>query len=274
MRTAWLASACVVLGTVAAGGVARADEALACARAAEDAQTLRSAARLTRARERLLSCVRDVCPRVVRHDCVRWLAEVDGALPSVVFRARASDGSDLTDVRVYLDGVAVAGRLDGLSVPVDPGTHALRYVGSGGETVETRVLVAEGEQHRVLAVTLPDTRRSTGPIAATRPVSALTWALGGVAVGGAAAFAVLTLTGASDFGRLKDGCGRTQSCTDGQVSGARAQYLAADIALGVGVAALGGAAWSFLTRGASPPTAGLVVTPLGGGALAGWRGTF
>ncbi len=265
---------------MAAGGgsAARADDAVACARSAESAQALRSAAKVVRARQALLVCVRDVCPRIVRQDCLRWLAEVDAALPSVVFRARGSDGSDVTAVQVYLDGQKVAERLTGISIPVDPGAHTLRFVDASDVQVVLQVLVAEGEQHRVFSVTMPESRGARSSLApaepATRPVPALTWALGGLAVAGGAAFGILVRTGASDFDRLEDSCGRTRSCTDGQVAGARAQYVAADIALGVGIAALGGAAWSFLERPAASPAAGLSLTPLGGGALAGWRGIF
>lgn len=269
--------------------LARADDAATCASAAESSQTLRGTAHLTLARQQLLACARDTCPRIVRHDCLRWLTEVDAALPSVVFRAHGVDGTDRTDVQVLVDGRRVTDRLDGIPLSMDPGAHVVRYVGSDGAVLDTRVLVAEGEQHRVLLVTLPSSSgapssRQSAQLAASStsdgrgPVPALSWALGAVAVGGAAAFAVLSLTGTSDYDHLEDTCGRTRSCTDSQVRGARAQYIAADVAVGVGVAALGGAAWSFFTRSpaAAPAagTTGLSLAPLGSGALAAWRGAF
>src|SRR3954453_19637075 len=65
-----------------------------CARAAESGQRLLKAGKLTAGRAEFLTCARDVCPGAVRPYCLRWLEEVDAALPSFVVRARDAEGND------------------------------------------------------------------------------------------------------------------------------------------------------------------------------------
>ena len=115
-----------------------AEEVVACVRAAEDAQSQRSAHRLRAAFKRLLVCAQSNCPTVVRNDCVFWLAEVEKMLPSVIFEARDKDGAELTSVSVTLDGEPLVSRLDGLSVPVDPGVRTFRFEHVGSTPIEQR----------------------------------------------------------------------------------------------------------------------------------------
>lgn len=263
--------------TVAGGEVAaRADDVVVCARAAEQAESLRSAAHFSAARERLLQCVDQKCPLVVRRDCSRWLTEVDAEIPSLVFRAQRSDGGDLTNVQVFVDGRKVADQLSGRAIAMDPGAHVVRYAvaaSEGGGTVEAKVLVAEGEQHRVMNLAVPGRAPgeavswSGSPAASpSRPVPTLTWALGSVAVGAGLVSAALLLAGKSDYDSLVNGCGQTHRCTSGQVGGVRALYAGGDVALGVGVLALGGSLWSFFAR----PS----IAVLPGGAVVGWSHPF
>jgi hypothetical protein len=280
----------VALAALMVGALpASADDVVVCARAAEQAESLRSAARFLTARERLLQCVDQKCPLVVRRDCSRWLTEVDAQIPSLVFRAQRTDGSDMTNVRVYVDGRQVADQLSGRAIPLDPGSHRVRYVvpaSEGGGSIEAKVLVAEGEQHRVLNLTVPapSPGESPAPAAAaastatgSRPVPGLTWALGSVAVGAGVASAALLIAGNSDYDSLLNGCGQTHRCTSGQVTGVRALYFSGDVALGAAVVALGGGLWSFLARPTGPaaaPAGQASVSFVPGGAVAGWAHSF
>jgi len=84
-----------------------------CLKASEDAQLLRIKTQLVAAREKLLVCSNDACPKLVKKDCSDWLDEVDHAMPTIVLGARDPDGADLVDVHVTLDGNPLADRLDG-----------------------------------------------------------------------------------------------------------------------------------------------------------------
>src|SRR5215471_13311683 len=83
---------------------ARADEASRCIKAAEDAQVQRDAGHLMSALDDLVICARDVCPIVVRQDCVSWLPQVEATLPSVLVHAVDARGADVVGVRVLIDG--------------------------------------------------------------------------------------------------------------------------------------------------------------------------
>src|SRR5436190_10800713 len=98
-------AACSVASVLFAAGQSTAgDEMSACVSAAEQAQRQRAAGRLLEARASLQICSREVCPSVVRSDCLRWRADVEGSIPTIVLRAQDPRGQDLSDVKVALDG--------------------------------------------------------------------------------------------------------------------------------------------------------------------------
>jgi hypothetical protein len=235
-----------------------ADQRVACVAAAEQAQQLRSAHQLNRAREELLKCAQATCPGVVRTDCTQWLAEVDAALPSVVIKAYDTSGKDIIAVRVLVDGVKLADRLSGLALPIDPGIHAFRYESAGMVPLEERVVVGEGEQRRTLTVRLtpvspavrPDVAGALAPSAArpteTKPV--LAYVLAGAGLVALGSFVYFGLTGRADASRLADGCGATKTCTEAQVDPVRTKLLVADVSLGFGLVSLGVATWLFFAH--------------------------
>src|SRR5262249_35454795 len=99
-----------------------AEPVVACARAAEQGQDLRTEGRFVKARQRFIECSHPSCPNLVRADCVRWLGELSPSIPTVVLVA-TTDGRDLEDVSVSLDGEPFVSTLDGRAEPVDPGPH-------------------------------------------------------------------------------------------------------------------------------------------------------
>jgi hypothetical protein len=142
---------------VAQGGKGgRAAEAEACFSAAEAAQPLMREHKLRAAHRQLSVCARDVCPKLARVDCRRWLDDVTRALPKLVFVAReeapGGETRAVSDVRVSADGEALVDRADGAPVPIDPGVHVLRFEHAGFEPVEQRVEVAEGQPRREVNV--------------------------------------------------------------------------------------------------------------------------
>lgn len=112
---------------------------------------------------------------------------------------------------------------------------------------------------------------------ANRGSKVLVVALGGVGLASLAGGMLLTLWGRSDNNQLSQ-C--SPFCSESAVSHVRNMYLAADVALGVGVASLAGATWAYFSgRGPAEPrrldTAyRFEIRPSAGGASALVRGTF
>ncbi|HEY6464087.1 MAG TPA: hypothetical protein VIY73_28155 [Polyangiaceae bacterium] len=221
----------------------------ACVSAAEAAQHQRKAAHLRDARASLVACAQSECPRVVRDDCSRWLAEVDEALPTVVMRARDSLGHDLTAVRVSLDGAPLVERLDGKAVAIDPGEHTLRFESPDHVGVEQRIVVVEGQHERLVDVVFPAAGAIAVPPASAPPPERTThrpvasYVVGGFGVLSLGAFATFDALAWSSLHRLQGTCG-TQ-CAPDQTDAGRRDVVVAATALGVGVVALGVAAWMF-----------------------------
>lgn len=242
-----------VFAALGASTEARADDVGAtCATAAESAQTLRDEGKLRGAREQLLTCARDVCPEIIRGDCVRWLGDLEKALPTVVLRARDARGDDVIAVSVSMDGKPLVAALDGKAVAVDPGAHRFRFETATSAPVETEVLVGQGEHNRTVLVTF---QGAAPPASAEGPAAAPTssgrsvgpFITGGIGVVLLGAFAVLDLTAWSDVDRLKDGCGRTSTCSTSEVGSVDTRITLSKVALGAGLGALAaGATWYFL----------------------------
>jgi hypothetical protein len=257
------AAVAVAAGLAIAPLRARSDDSIpkACIDAAERGQALRASHALLAARESFIACSRDACPSMIRRDCAQWLAQVEGSLPSVVLAASDASDRDVTSVRVLVDGKTLVDRLDGTSVFVDPGKHVFRFEWTGHAPVEQELLVREAEKGRLLRATFTDS-------SAPRPVPVGVWILGGVAVAAGAAFGVLGATGKGDVDHLRSTC--APNCAQSDVDAAGAKIVAANVALGVGVVALGAAAVLFWTRPTEPmdaTTTAIGVTPTVGGAM-------
>jgi hypothetical protein len=226
---------------------------VSCARAAEEGQAARDAKAFRVAREKLLQCAAAECPTAIRGDCLGWLDAVERAIPSAVFFADAGAGRDVTNVRVFIDDVLAAERLDGRSVPVEPGEHRVRFVWQGSQVQERTVLFVEGEKNRKVEAHFPPPSASTSspsPAAAPSPaasggLSPWFWLASGVALVGAGGFAGFGLAGRADLRDL-DRC--EPRCASNDVDAARTKYLLADISLGVGIVGLGVATYLFFTR--------------------------
>lgn len=276
-----VALALPVTTTFAAAG----DDKAACADAAERSQSLREQKKLRDARAALLECSRETCPKVVRKDCVKWLGEVDAGLPSVVFRAKDPDGGDLVDVRVTEGGAALAPKLDGGAITIDPGAHELKFeaIGTSLEPRTERIVVSEGEKNRIVTVTFAKAGGPTAPPAAATtappPVTAAPppksgsspwpWIAGGVGVAGLATFGIFQIVARGERSDLEDGCGKTQTCPKSQVDPVRTKFVVSGIGLGVGIVGIGASAVLFATRSSSA-----TVTPTSSGAIASYRLSF
>ncbi|MGK3993056.1 hypothetical protein [Sorangium sp. So ce1024] len=282
MRRAALALlGCTALAgaAVTAARPARADDTKgACVRSYEQAQRLRLAGELLASRAELRLCSREVCPALLHADCQTWLREVEAEIPSVVVSARTPAGVDRTDVRVLVDGALAQDRLTGAALEVKPGERRFRFEAPGAPPVEQTVLINTGEKHRLLRVLLrdpapaaprgpglPPRQAALGPDAPPAPASPgaplLPIALGAAGLVAAGAGIALDLLGSAELRGLRATC--APRCAEGDVQAVRAQLIAGDALLGVGVVSLGAAALLWLTRDAprAAPAAGSARAP-------------
>jgi hypothetical protein len=251
----------------------------ACADSYKNAQVKRTSGALRSAREALLVCVSDRCPSVLRPDCMRWLTEVEAAMPSLAFAAKGEGGQDITDVRVAIDGQPLTEVLDGKAVNVDPGTHTVRFEHTGVTAIEQPIVVREGEKARVISVswakesarepssTHRELEAKSGP-----PTSA--WIFGGLGVVGLGAFGALALHGMQRRSDLRSQC--FGSCDQSQVDPIKTEFAIADVALGIGIVSLGVATVLFFTGGSAPSEKSVQVgvAPQKNGGSVGFSGRF
>ena len=279
-----LLSASVLAGTLAHAHWATAQddvEKQACVDAYGKAQRLRRAEDLIAAREQILVCARATCPAAIKNDCVPWLEEVNGAMPSVVLGVRDGAGRDRVDVRVTMDGKPLMEHLDGKSVQLNPGAHKFRFEVEGEEAVEVDVLIKTGEKNRSVTVTVgkpAETPVGIGePGVEERPTPALVYVFGGVGLlgwGGLAYFGTRFDSQVNDLNRCDPNCPQTQ------IDDAASTRRLAFVSLGVGAVGTGLAAYFYLTRptvtsaGTAAPATTFGIVPMRQGAAGMVVGSF
>jgi len=282
-----VATACtlaVLLATLSAAPPARAQgapasEVDACANAAEESQPLRTAGKLTRAREKILVCARPVCPAAIRSDCAKWLAEVDAVMPTIVLRVVDPAGKDLTQVRVSVDGAVLTDKLDGRPISIDPGEHTFTFESAGHKPLTEKLLIRQGEKVRLVSASFaPVSDKPAGNArttdGATEPrrewggIPTISWVLGGVGLVGVGVGVGMWASGTSDHSEMKSGCARTQSCLQADVDSAETKLVVGDVAMVLGLGAIG-AGVLFAVFSKKPATTSVVdVKPVAGGGMA------
>lgn len=213
-----------------------------CADTAEKGQLLKIKGRLREARMTFLECVKDDCPPLVRKDCGQFLVDLESAMPTVVIAARDPSGTDLTDVRVVVDGEVLTTRLEGKALAMDPGVHRFRFESKARVTVEQTIVVREGERNRGIGVTLALEVAPVVVVPPTTPVHA--WVATSIAVVGFGTFAAFGLSARAEFNDLEKRCG--SRCPANDVDRVRRRALVADIGLVVGVASAAVATYLFI----------------------------
>ena len=272
-----LASSLVWLGHTSP---ARADDA--CASAYEESQVARSEGRLRSAQRELAACTRAECAEFIRVDCARWLAEVEVAQPTIVLRANVGE-QEVTEVTVELDGELLTTQLDGKAVAVEPGSHVLTVRYGKRQPMQVSLVFREGEKNRPVVVALePKPAPAATPAAksaapAARGAGPLPWVLLGVGVAGAAGFGVFGGLGVEQRRDLERSC--SPRCEEDRIDAVRTKFLLADVSGAVGLLALAGSGYLFLTAprreaqaafSARPQLAGLLVSGQGVSGTARW----
>jgi hypothetical protein len=279
--------------------VAFADDKATCLDATSKGQRFKIAHKLVEAREQLLVCAAAACPSVVQADCATWLIEVERALPTVVISAKNDAGAFLVDVKVSVDGAPFASKLDGQSLPVNPGLHTFHFEGASGTSADRPIVVREGEKTQSVAVVLaaasvtpaaPPGGRA--PDLASAPSDSgggassesgggtmwggwktAGWIVGGaglVGIGVGAAFGVIAIED-----KRNAHCDANNVCDAGTASGIKSAANVSNVGwIAGGVLLAGGAALVlFAPRASHDAAAGLRVAPWiaasGGGMVAG-----
>ena len=245
----------LAIGLLAARG-AHAQSKKECADAYLAGQVARSDGHLRDARVQFERCAAASCPAALVKDCKPWLEQADRDIPKLAVTVTDDAGTPVPSARVTVDGTALPASGE---LPVDPGEHVVRAEASGLTPREQRVKVAAADGRRAVSLRLARdvTAPVPGPVAerASRPVPVgpiVVAASGLVAIG---VFAGLGAAGSAKKANL-DTLGCKPNCSSSDVSAGRSLYLGADIALGVGLAAVvAGAVWLGVKLGAPAPAA-------------------
>jgi hypothetical protein len=196
-------------------------------------------------------------------------------VPSVIIQVEGNVAS--TDVRVLVDGLLVASRLDGTPISVDPGQHVFRFEPKGGAASEQTVLINEGQKDRVLTISIaapppppspPERPRSSSSTSVTPWIFA---GVGGVALG---SFAYFGATGLSRRDQL-DKCGL--NCKQADIDSAKLRFDIADASLAVSAVAVGIAIYEWVSASHAGGATSAVHLDASGGpgnAMVGVAGTF
>ena len=260
-----------------------------CIDANETSQAMRKAEKLRDAEQRLLVCVSASCPGPVRDDCAQRLTELRAATPTVVFVVKDDADQDLTDVHVTMDGQPLTDKLEGVALPIDPGSHHFTFGAAGKTNEERSFVIREGEKDRHERVVLLSSAAApvATPVPTPAPPDASASAPGapardgkgqriaGIAVGGAGLVG-LVVGSVLGFGAhskyqtaLNDECGgqpdmcNAPGVADGK--SANSEAAASTVVFVVSAAFVGGGALLYFTA----PRSGVTITPSVGMQSAG-----
>jgi hypothetical protein len=301
----------VVASIAAARPAIAAEDERACSVAYARAQERERAAHLVEARELLQTCAKASCGKVLYEACTAMFTQIEADIPSIVPVVTDGAGAPRVDVQVTMDKEPLTARIDGRAFRVDPGMHEFAFSTSDGVFATRKVLVVQGKHNRAISISANASGRpvadrkvvvaSAASAAADEPAAAppegtkldagnvvaahqqrrgslaLTYTLASVGAVGIAGFGLVTEWGRKDNDLLAQ-C--SPFCPQASVNHVRRMYFAADVSLGVGIAAVAGALWAFASsRSANEEYPGaqalqVDVRPTKSGAVAGVSGSF
>jgi hypothetical protein len=206
-------------------------------------------------------------------------------MPSVVFGAKDGSGNDLVDVHVAVDGKALAQKLDGTPIEVDPGAHRFAFEDPGtGLRLERTLVIHEGEKRRqipiVLAATPGSERQASPEPAPSSPSSSAVesghgqriwgFVVGGAGIAGLLVGSVFGLVSKGTYDQIVPGCRQRSgpcSAQDAQDSqSAHSQAAISTVGFVAGAALLAGGAVLYFT---APQGGSVSVAPAVGASGAG-----
>ena len=226
-----------------------------CVQAHDRGQSASTERHLREAREEFVACASEKCPAIVREDCARGVSEIDAAMPSLVFAATGDNG-DITDVRISVDGVVVAERVEGRAYDVNPGSHVVKFEKSGRPPVTMSIVAREGEKSRPVSASFatpkpmtverPSPRDEKGEEKGRIPILAM--ALAGAGIASTSVGVVMRLRADSDAENQQRTC--APFCDPGVRGDLSDRVVASNVLLGVGLGLIGVSivAWLLQTR--------------------------
>jgi hypothetical protein len=271
----------LAVGLFVAAGSARGEDAIArCIAATDKGLDLRKQGKLLEARKALASCAVTACGTEIKETCEKRIAEINAALPTVIFAAKDGSGNDLSRVTVWMDGAKLADSLEGQALTIDPGKHAFKFEAAGLPAVQKELVLRETEKGRREQVVLgssPHTARaaSTASLAASPSpdvgASSGAWSsqktlalvAGGVGVAGIAVGSIFGLSAKKALEDQQAHCS-TSSCGAANYQAAQSDHdsatsaaLVSDIAFGLGaVGVVAGAVLWFTAPGGAATSQG------------------
>lgn len=207
-----------------------------CISASSSGQRLRDAGDLIGAEQKFVLCASISCPQVIRRDCQEWVSELGPGIPTILIQLK---GESSEKGRVLLDGRQI--RVSSAPLRLNPGRHELVWEIDGRESATQYFTVEAGMARKTVELTpgaviiKPEV---PPPVQAEREplIPTASWIVGGVGVAAIGAFSVLGILAKTEYDRLAGTC--MTSCTDAEISQAKSLAIAADVALGVGVASI------------------------------------
>ncbi len=221
------ALACSLLGLIASALVVAPaladDDPMACIAASDRGLDLRKQGKLIEARRMLAACAATTCGPDISSVCQKRIADINAALPSVVFTPKDGAGNDVVGVHVSIDGGASVQALDGRPITLDPGPHTFRFEVAGQPPFDRAFVIAEGAKDRQEKIVMgppastPAATQATAPGPSVHGSSGSSqrtvgWVIGGAGVLGVAAGSVFGLMASSKWSASQSDCASMTNC--------------------------------------------------------------
>lgn len=221
---------------------------------------------LREARTLFESCAKPTCDKYLQQECTTQATQLDADIPSVVPVVTDSQNAPRVDCEVKMDGEVLTSKLGGQALPVDPGVHEFTFSTEKGVITTQKVMIVQGQRNRPLSCSMvgphhplsfsmvpltPEQEAAakseqTAPEVSTSESSPKTkwapgwapWVVGGAGLAGAGAGALLIYWGRQDNNSLIANC-PNGGCAQSAVSHVNTMYVAGDVLVGAGLAAVG-----------------------------------
>jgi hypothetical protein len=152
----------------AGAGTAKPKQARACQVAYQSGQDKENAGQMVEAQKLYLSCSDPSCAAATWHACVSANTHLRATLPTVVPVVVDASGTPRADVEVKMDGQVILSQLNGVAIPVDPGTHEFSFSVGSDVFASTKIDVVAGERNRTISVSCPAAVKPRRPATAQK----------------------------------------------------------------------------------------------------------
>jgi hypothetical protein len=229
---------------------------------------------LKEARPLFEACAKPTCDKYLQQECTTQVTQLDADIPSVVPVVTDGDDAPRVDCVVKIDGEVLTSKLGGQALSVDPGLHEFTFSTDKGVISTQKVMIVQGQRNRPLAcstlgpshalsVSMPTQaaaaqaaaarfayeKSASGEVAPAPPAPESSpktkwapgwapWVVGGAGLAGVGAGALLIYWGRQDNNSLIANC-PNGGCAQSAVSHVSTMYVAGDVLLGAGLAAVG-----------------------------------